>query len=149
LTPDEIRELQGKLTAAGFNPGAIDGVVGRQTRSAVRNYAQARSLPNADVTRDLLVRLNAEPPAVASAPASPPPVPPPVVQQIDSPTPDRATALTPDDIRYLQGSLQSAGYYYMGAIDGVMGRKTRSAVREYAEAKGISDEEATRDLLSR
>ena len=149
LTPDEIRELQGKLTAAGFNPGAIDGVVGRQTRSAVRNYAQARSLPNADVTRGLLVRLNAEPPAVASAPASPPPVPPPVVQQIDSPTPDGATALTPDDIRNLQGSLQSAGYYYMGAIDGVMGRKTRSAVREYAEAKGISDEEATRDLLSR
>jgi peptidoglycan hydrolase-like protein with peptidoglycan-binding domain len=149
LTPDEIRELQGKLTAAGFNPGAIDGVVGRQTRSAMRNYAQARSLPSADATRDLLVRLNAEPPAVASAPASPPPVPPPVVQQIDSPTPDGATALTPDDIRNLQGSLQSAGYYYMGAIDGVMGRKTRSAIREYAEVKGISDEEATRDLLSR
>jgi peptidoglycan hydrolase-like protein with peptidoglycan-binding domain len=115
----------------------------------MRNYAQARSLSNADVTRDLLVRLNAEPPAAASAPASPPPIPPPVVQQIDSPTPDGATALTSDDIRNLQVSLQSAGHYYMGAIDGVMGRMTRSAVREYAEAKGISDEEATRDLLSR
>jgi len=100
LTPDEIRELQGKLKAAGFNPGAIDGFVGRQTRSAMRDYAQARSLPNADATRDLLVRLNAEPPAaVASAPASPPPAPPPpVAQQVDKPTPDGATALTPDDV---------------------------------------------------
>jgi peptidoglycan hydrolase-like protein with peptidoglycan-binding domain len=149
LTPDEIRELQGKLKAAGFNPGAIDGFVGRQTRSAMRDYAQARSLPNADATRDLLVRLNAEPPAVASAPASPPPAPPPpVAQQVDKPTPDGAAALTPDDIRYLQDRLQAAGYY-MGAVDGVMGRQTRSAVREYAEAQGIPNEEATRDLLSR
>ena len=61
LTPDEIRELQGKLKAAGFDPGAIDGVVGPQTRSALRNYAQSRSLQNAEATRDLLVRLNAEP----------------------------------------------------------------------------------------
>jgi peptidoglycan hydrolase-like protein with peptidoglycan-binding domain len=150
LTPDEIRELQGKLKAAGFNPGAIDGFVGRQTRSAMRDYAQARSLPNADATRDLLVRLNAEPPvAVASAPASPPPAPPPpVAQQVDKPTPDGAAALTPDDIRNLQDRLQAAGYY-MGAVDGVMGRQTRSAVREYAEAQGIPNEEATRDLLSR
>jgi peptidoglycan hydrolase-like protein with peptidoglycan-binding domain len=150
LTSDEIRELQGKLKAAGFNPGAIDGFVGRQTRSAMRDYAQARSLPNADATRDLLVRLNAEPPAaVTSAPASPPHAPPsPVARQVDKPTPDGAAALTPDDIRNLQDRLLAAGYY-MGAVDGVMGRQTRSAVREYAEARGISDEEATSDLLSR
>ena len=66
LTPDEIRELQGKLKAAGFNPGAIDGIVGPQTRGALRTDAQSRSLQNADATRDLLVRLNAEPtPATA------------------------------------------------------------------------------------
>jgi len=45
LTPDEIRELQGKLKAAGFNPGSIDGTIGRQTRSAIRQYAEARALP--------------------------------------------------------------------------------------------------------
>ena len=70
LTPDEIRELQGRLKAAGFNPGAIDGTIGRQTRSAVREYAVARALPNADATRELLVSLKAEAPApVSSAPA--------------------------------------------------------------------------------
>ena len=50
LTPDEIRELQGKLKAAGFDPGAIDGIVGPQTRGALRSYAQSRSLQNAEAT---------------------------------------------------------------------------------------------------
>jgi peptidoglycan hydrolase-like protein with peptidoglycan-binding domain len=145
LTPDEIRELQGKLTAAGFNPGAIDGTIGRQTRSAVREYAAARALPNADATRELLVRLKAEAPAsVSSAPVSSPPV----AQQFDKPTPDSAARLTPDEIRDLQGRLEAAGFN-PGAIDGVIGRQTRSAVREYAEAQGIPNAAATRDLLSR
>ena len=150
LTPDEIRELQGSLKAAGFNPGAIDGTIGRQTRSAVREYAVARALPNADATRELLVRLKAEAPAsVSSAPVSSPSVSsPPVPQQFDKPTPDSAAPLTPDEIRDLQGRLEAAGFN-PGAIDGVMGRQTRSAVREYAEAQGIPIAEATRDLLSR
>ena len=150
LTPDEIRELQGKLKAAGFDPGAIDGTIGRQTRSAVREYAVARALQNADATRELLVRLKAEAPAsVSSAPVSSPSVSsPPVPQQFDKPTPDSAAPLTPDEIRDLQGRLEAAGFN-PGAIDGVMGRQTRSAVREYAEAQGIPNAEATRDLLSR
>jgi peptidoglycan hydrolase-like protein with peptidoglycan-binding domain len=150
LTPDEIRELQGKLKAAGFNPGSIDGTIGRQTRSAIRQYAEARALPNADATRELLVRLKAEVPApVSSASVSSPSVsPPPVWQQLDKSTPDSAAPLTPDEIRDLQGRLEAAGFN-PGAVDGVMGRQTRSAVREYAEAQGIPNAEATRDLLSR
>jgi peptidoglycan hydrolase-like protein with peptidoglycan-binding domain len=145
LTPDEIRDVQGRLEAAGFNPGAIDGVIGRQTRSAVREYAGARALPNADATRELLVRLKAEAPAsVSSTSVSSPPVP----QQFDKPTPDSAASLTPDEIRDLQGRLEAAGFN-PGAIDGVIGRQTRSAVREYAEAQGIPNAAATRDLLSR
>ena len=150
LTPDEIRELQGRLKATGFNPGPIDGTMGRQTRSAVREYAEARALPNVDATRELLARLKAEPQASVSSPAvsSPPVSPPPVAQQVDKPTPDSAASLTPDEIRELQGKLKAAGYY-SGAVDGVMGRQTRSSVRDYAEAQGIPNAEATRDLLSR
>ena len=150
LTPDEIRELQGKLKAAGFNPGSIDGTIGRQTRSAIRQYAEARALPNADATSELLVRLKAEALAPVSSPSvsSPSVSPPPVWQQLDKPTPDSAAPLTPDEIRDLQGRLGAAGFN-PGAIDGVMGRQTRSAVREYAEAQGIPNAEATRDLLSR
>jgi peptidoglycan hydrolase-like protein with peptidoglycan-binding domain len=148
LTPDEIRDLQGKLKAAGFNPGAIDGAIGRQTQSALREYAEKRALPNADATRELLVRLKAEAPVSSASVSSPSVSPPPVRQQLDKPTPDGAAPLTPDEIRDLQGRLEAAGFN-PGAVDGVMGRQTRSAVREYAEAQGIPNAEATRDLLSR
>jgi peptidoglycan hydrolase-like protein with peptidoglycan-binding domain len=149
LTPDEIRDLQGRLAAAGFNPGAIDGVIGRQTRSAVRQYAEARALPNANATRELLVRLKAEAPAsVSSAPVSSPSISSPSVpQQVDKPTPDSAAPLTPDEIRDLQGRLAAAGFN-PGAIDGVIGRQTLSAVREYAEAQGIPNATA-KDVLIR
>jgi hypothetical protein len=61
LKADEIRELQGKFKALGFDPGAVDGVVGPTTLSAVRKYSQARGIANAEATRDLLVRLRSEP----------------------------------------------------------------------------------------
>ena len=62
LKADEIRELQGKLKALGFDPGAVDGVVGPMTLSAIRKYSEARAMANAEATRDLLVRLRSEPP---------------------------------------------------------------------------------------
>lgn len=63
LTRDEIRELQDKLQAAGFNPGPIDGALGPLTRDALRKYAGARSMPSADPTKDMLARLRTEPAA--------------------------------------------------------------------------------------
>jgi hypothetical protein len=60
LSKDEIKELQGKLGQVGFGPGPIDGVVGPQTQAALRRYAEARRLANADATRDVLSRLKAE-----------------------------------------------------------------------------------------
>jgi peptidoglycan hydrolase-like protein with peptidoglycan-binding domain len=149
LTPDEIRELQGKLKAAGLYTGAVDGVVGSQTRSALRDYAQARSLSSADATRELFLRLKAEPPAaVVSVPASPPGPPPPAAPQGDKPTPDGATALTPDEIRTLQDRLRAIGYY-TGPTDGVMGFQTRSALRDYAQAQSLPSADVTRNLLAR
>jgi hypothetical protein len=62
LKADEIRELQGKLKALGFDPGAVDGVVGPMTLGAVRKYSEARAIATAEATRDLLVRLRSEPP---------------------------------------------------------------------------------------
>jgi Putative peptidoglycan binding domain len=60
LSRDEIKELQGKLSAAGFTAGPIDGVVGPQTQAALRRYAQARSLANPDATQETLLKLRSE-----------------------------------------------------------------------------------------
>jgi hypothetical protein len=60
LSKDEIKELQGKLSAAGFTAGPIDGVVGPQTQAALRRYAQARSLAKPDATQETLLKLRSE-----------------------------------------------------------------------------------------
>ena len=62
LNKDEIREMQGKLGAAGFTVGPIDGIVGPQTQAALRRYTQSRSLPTPEPTQEVLSRLRAETP---------------------------------------------------------------------------------------
>lgn len=44
LLPEEIAELQRRLRKAGYDTGDIDGVLGRQTIAAVRNYQKDRGL---------------------------------------------------------------------------------------------------------
>jgi len=44
LLPDEIAELQRRLIKAGYDTGDVDGVLGRQTIAAVRNYQKDRGL---------------------------------------------------------------------------------------------------------
>jgi hypothetical protein len=61
LSKDEIKELQGKLGAAGFTAGPIDGVIGPQTQAALRRYAQSRSLAQPpEPTQETLLRLRSE-----------------------------------------------------------------------------------------
>ena len=60
LSKEEIKELQGKLGAAGFTAGPIDGVVGPQTEAALRRYAQSRSLAKPEATQETLLRLRSE-----------------------------------------------------------------------------------------
>lgn len=60
LSKDEIKELQGKLGAAGFAAGPVDGVVGPQTQAALRRYAQSRNLAKPEATQETLLRLRSE-----------------------------------------------------------------------------------------
>jgi putative peptidoglycan binding protein len=62
LSRDEIKEMQGKLGAAGFTAGPVDGIVGPQTQAALRRYTQSRSLPKPEPTQEVLSRLRAESP---------------------------------------------------------------------------------------
>jgi len=45
LSVADVRELQELLNAKGFDAGEPDGRVGRQTRSAIRGFQEARGLP--------------------------------------------------------------------------------------------------------
>lgn len=45
LSTVEVRELQERLKALGFDPGAIDGIPGPQTAAAIRRFEASASLP--------------------------------------------------------------------------------------------------------
>lgn len=58
LTGDQMKQLQEKLAARGFDVGAVDGILGSGTRNAVREVQKELGLPaDAWPTLDLLNRL--------------------------------------------------------------------------------------------
>ena len=52
-----ITDIQQALKKAGHNPGAIDGVIGRQTLDAVDAYQRANGLPRGGLTLQTLEKL--------------------------------------------------------------------------------------------
>jgi peptidoglycan hydrolase-like protein with peptidoglycan-binding domain len=61
LSFNEIKELQQLLARAGFNVGKIDGVLGQQSRIAVKTMQTKFGLPaDAWPTAELLSRMRAE-----------------------------------------------------------------------------------------
>ncbi len=57
VTPDIVRSLQNALRSASFDPGPVDGVLGRQTLAAVESYQQAQGLPVGNLTLETLETL--------------------------------------------------------------------------------------------
>ncbi len=62
LSRSERMELQERLAAQGFDPGLPDGIIGANTRSAIRGFQQQLGWPaDGHPTQELLGRLRAEP----------------------------------------------------------------------------------------
>lgn len=61
LSMTEAGELQHLLSGLGFDPGPLDGIIGQNTREAVRNYQKARALvPDGHPTIALLRQIRTE-----------------------------------------------------------------------------------------
>jgi lytic murein transglycosylase len=71
---NELRELQQLLVRAGFNVGKIDGIMGQQSRSAVKAVQIKYGLPaDSWPTAELLARMRGVPAAPRAQPALPGP----------------------------------------------------------------------------
>lgn len=58
LSRDERTELQQRLAALGFDPGGIDGIIGANTRNALRRFqVTVNEVPDGFATKSLLDRL--------------------------------------------------------------------------------------------
>jgi lytic murein transglycosylase len=66
LSRTEVTALQEALAAKGFQPGEADGIVGPQTRSALRTWAQAQGMPADGFASRAAFRMLVDPPPAPS-----------------------------------------------------------------------------------
>ena len=115
LSKQEIKSLQGQLKAAGFDPGALDGMLGVKTIAAIR-----RLQSGCTSLKDLMENSDTGTFQESS--------------RTQSSTSDRTPSA--DETRLIQVRLKEAGFD-AGPIDGVMGLKTRSALLRFKSGCAI------------
>lgn len=111
LAADEIRHIQARLKAAGFNPGPVDGIIGAKTMSAIlRLQSVCSSLQDLSENSDnsAVLQNNPRRQTFRAMPAS-----------------DRSPRN--EEVRALQARLTKAGFN-PGPVDGLIGPKMRSAI---------------------
>jgi peptidoglycan hydrolase-like protein with peptidoglycan-binding domain len=109
LTPEQVTELQKRLTALGFNPGDIDGQMGNHTAKAWEDFVVSKQLGSPEkIGPDSVKALF----AVKEAPAL-------TNLQADV----FLTDLTPAQVKELQAGLELHGFD-AGGVDGFMGERT-------------------------
>ena len=144
---DDVRAIQTRMRAAGFNPGPSDGILGPRTKSILVGVQSGCTLIKAfPETPDQQIRMVERPaaPALTStkriqpvalpSPASSNPSKNNSSTLIDSanPTP------TNDEIQLVQVRLKDSGFD-PGPIDGVMGPKTGTAILRYRTSRGLAN----------
>jgi peptidoglycan hydrolase-like protein with peptidoglycan-binding domain len=136
---DDIRVVQTRVKAAGFNPGPIDGVMGAKTKSALIAIQSGCALvktfppdserplqtPRRQTTPALTTRTR--PQGVASTAPAPADL-----------TKHKATdnAVSENEIQVVQARLKEAGFD-PGPIDGIIGPKTKTAIERYRLSRGL------------
>lgn len=144
LSAQAVHDIQARLRALGYYGGSIDGVWGSGTRAAVERFQNNRHLAvtgqlnQATVTAmgldpDRLLARGYEPRGPGSRPT--------IAQGRDAPR------VGPETTRAVQTQLRQAGFY-RGAIDGVWGRNTRTALAEFQRRRSLpATGEPTRQSL--
>ncbi|HET9536326.1 MAG TPA: peptidoglycan-binding domain-containing protein [Mesorhizobium sp.] len=123
-----IEQVQGILRDLNFYDGTVDGIAGPNTRSAIANYRKKVGLPASDrIDEELLTQLGAAPTTAAIRPTPSPRETSAATAQADQPD-----AL----VTKIQAGLKAFGNDDI-KVDGVIGARTRSAIREFQSLFGL------------
>ncbi len=159
LSLEQKKQLQRELQEQGFYQGNIDGIVGPQTRAAVRQFQQQAELAgNGQLTQETVdeLGLNLQEPVSGAEQEQQMGQQDPSQQQMqpgaaEEPQKFQLSALNEEQTRELQQKLQQHGFY-KGEIDGIVGPQTRSALQAYFRdqaslaSQGVVTESALNDF---
>jgi len=140
-TGESVSRLQATLKLLGFYQGTVDGTYSPTTQAAVSRFQSAAGIPVDGIagpsTWRKLLPTPEDVTTVAVTPSADPSPDPQPEQPQPTPEPTQPSGppiLRPDvegpAVAQLQRELQTLGYY-SGAIDGVYGQGTQSAVQEF------------------
>jgi peptidoglycan hydrolase-like protein with peptidoglycan-binding domain len=135
LSPASTKILQQRLAAHHAYQGKIDGVWGKQTEAALRNFQvqnklEATGRVDAPTAEKLGVKIERMEIVNKEVPSTPQVAGPNASD--DTSTSVQLSALSNDQAKQMQQRLQLLGYY-KGPIDGATGEGTRSALRNFFE----------------
>jgi peptidoglycan hydrolase-like protein with peptidoglycan-binding domain len=123
-----VEAIQRELAVNGFDPGGIDGHFGPKTAEAIRAYQRAaKLLVTGCPSQELLDHVSFHLPKVYS----------------------RARPANPTPEVEVQEGLTMRGFY-VGAVDGRIGARTRAAIRQYQQEADLPvDGQVTPQLAQR
>ncbi|RJO65727.1 MAG: peptidoglycan-binding protein [Candidatus Omnitrophota bacterium] len=149
-----VEEIQRILKDAHFDPGPADGVMGSQTRKAIREFQKEKGLwPSSKVDSKTWLELSREKEALKKETTVQTLVFPSEkypgdvkseeeTARIREPQEKVAKARLPKDRKkQIQIALQKAGFY-KGKIDGKIGPQTKEAIKAFQKAKGLKTDGA-------
>ena len=153
-----VEEIQGILKEAGFEPGPIDGVMGAQTRVAIREFQKKKGLKSTGkIDSATQLALNREKEILKTSPEKESEVglsldwsTPTIIkeQDLDTDKQDMAKKIkvqdevlsfrlkSKDRVKQIQAALKKANFY-KGEIDGNIGPQTKRAIKEFQKSKRL------------
>ena len=126
LSKAEIRLIQTRLKASGFDPGPLDGILGARTTSAISRCKSGCTALN-DLLESSGKQVSGQTAEIQSRPAS----------ASAKRTVSINKVFSAQEIRSAQERLKTAGFD-PGPIDGILGPKTRSALEKYRSSHKLT-----------
>ena len=126
VPPTAVQAVQEHLRSAGAYNGAADGVWGPDSVAALQRFQASHQLQvTGQLNQATAATLGLDPSVLLGPPqaALPPPMPP-------------AENLRASSIRAIQSRLRGLGFY-TGAVDGVWGQSTQSAIERFQQGRGL------------
>jgi peptidoglycan hydrolase-like protein with peptidoglycan-binding domain len=126
VPPSAIQAVQDHLRRTGAYNGAVDGVWGPDSLSALQQFQASHQLQvTGQLNQATVTALGLDPTTLVGTQqaALPPPVPP-------------ADTLTPASVRVVQQRLHSLGFYN-GGVDGIWGQSTSNAIGQFQQNRGL------------